>query len=84
MRELGASDETIASLQPTEPLLPENHDAWRMYWLVETQPVYRPDGALVGFSLPALLGLMEIYGVEDPRGCLEKVQIIWTDMHKTG
>ena len=84
LRDLGASEADIASIQPTEPLLPENLDAWRLYWIIESQPVYRPDGALIGFSLPALFGLLDLYAVEDPRDCLEKVMLIWNEMHKTG
>lgn len=79
---IGASSDFLESLNPPEPLLPENLDAWRLYWLVQSQPIYRPDGQLVGFSIPALLGLMEVYDVEDRRGCVEKVQLIWDEMRK--
>lgn len=58
--------------------------AWRLYWLVESQHIYRPDGVVIGFSLPALFGLMDCYGVKkrEQRDCFEKVKLIWDEMRK--
>jgi len=50
-----------------------NREAATVYMMCRRQYVTAEEGRIVGISIPAVKAMMDIYGVVDQRGCLEKV-----------
>jgi len=54
-------------------LLPENQEAVSVYFLTRNQFITAGMGMVVDISIPAIKIVMDLYGVEDQKGCLHKV-----------
>jgi len=64
-------------------LLPENEEAGAVFMMVRGQVISAEIGErrrIVTLSIPAVKDVMDIYGVQDRRGCLGRVMRLWHEM----
>ena len=54
-------------------LLPENREAATIYMLTRNQIILAPSGHAIDISIPAVKIAMDLHGVVDQKGCLDKV-----------
>lgn len=60
-------------------VFPENHQAFRVFTACSNQWIVVPGfkkPTLQGISLPAIVAVMQAYGVTDTADCLDRVQLI--------
>jgi len=65
--------------------MPENYDAWKIYSIVSGQLIMGPGGP-VDINHDAIHRAMDLYGIENKRGCFEQVckigQHVISEQHK--
>lgn len=61
-------------------LLEENEDAGEIYMVTRRQYRTAEQGRVVDIDILAVQAVMDLYGVQDQRACLEKVRMLFHHM----